>query len=347
MKVGLFDHVEASGAPLSTIFDERLKFAAAADDCGFYCLHVAEHHCTPLNMVPVPGVYLAALARATKRIHLGPLVYLLPLYSPLRLAEEICMLDHLSGGRFEVGVGRGVSPFELNFHNIAHEKSRGIFLEALECLRTALGGETFSFKGERYSYEQAPMPLRPVQRPTLAFWYASSNVESSAWAGETGMHFTTNGPTARARDNIKAYRAGLAKRSGPVHPKSEFPGGAAVGVLRHIVVADTDREAEQIARPAFEHHLSSLNWLRDRSGSDEFTQRLNVHTGIDYESCRSNGMLIVGAPETVFFEIVRQHAELGLNYLLTYLLFGTMSLTDALRSLRLFESEIMPRIAAL
>ncbi|HVB88689.1 MAG TPA: LLM class flavin-dependent oxidoreductase, partial [Beijerinckiaceae bacterium] len=95
MKVGLFDHVEASGAPLSTIFDERLKFAAAADDCGFYCLHVAEHHCTPLNMVPVPGVYLAALARATKRIHLGPLVYLLPLYSPLRLAEEICMLDHL------------------------------------------------------------------------------------------------------------------------------------------------------------------------------------------------------------------------------------------------------------
>ena len=66
MKVGLFDHVEAADRPLSTLFDERLTFAQAADEAGIYCLHVAEHHATPLNMVPVPGVYLGALARATK-----------------------------------------------------------------------------------------------------------------------------------------------------------------------------------------------------------------------------------------------------------------------------------------
>ena len=71
-----------------------------------------------------PGVYLGAVARATKRMRLGPLVYLLPLYSPLRLIEEICMLDHLSHGRMEVGVGRGVSPFELKYHKIEHEESR-------------------------------------------------------------------------------------------------------------------------------------------------------------------------------------------------------------------------------
>ena len=108
MKVGLFDHVEWGERPLAQLFDERLQFAAAAEAAGIYCLHVAEHHATPLNMVPVPGVYLGALARATKRMRLGPLVYLLPLYSPLRLIEEICMLDHLSHGRLEVGVGRGV-----------------------------------------------------------------------------------------------------------------------------------------------------------------------------------------------------------------------------------------------
>src|SRR5499427_8742593 len=105
MKVGIFDHVErAADRPIATTLDERLTFAAAADDAGIYCLHVAEHHATPLNLVPVPGIYLGAVARVTKRMRLGPLVYLLPLYSPLRLAEEIAILDHLSHGRMEVGV---------------------------------------------------------------------------------------------------------------------------------------------------------------------------------------------------------------------------------------------------
>src|SRR6186997_3556100 len=118
MKFGLFDHVEDAERPLATLFDERLTFAQAADDAGIYCLHVAEHHQTPLNMVPVPGVFLGAVARATTRIKMGPLVYLLPLYSPLRMIDEICMLDHLSHGRAEIGVGRGVSPFELKYNKV-------------------------------------------------------------------------------------------------------------------------------------------------------------------------------------------------------------------------------------
>ena len=127
MQVGLFDHISHGERPLAQLFDERLEFIKACDEAGFYCLHLAEHHATPLNMVPVPGVFLGAAARMTKRIRLGPLVYLLPLYSPLRLAEEIAMLDHLSHGRLDVGVGRGVSPFELKYHKIDHAQSRDIF----------------------------------------------------------------------------------------------------------------------------------------------------------------------------------------------------------------------------
>ena len=148
MKIGLFDHVERADRSLATLFDERLAFVTAADEAGIYCLHVAEHHCTPLNMVPVPGVYLGAVARATKRIRLGPLVYLLPLYSPLRLIEEICMLDHLSYGRLEVGVGRGVSPFELNYHKIDHEASREIFADAYACISAGLVSDTLSYAGK-------------------------------------------------------------------------------------------------------------------------------------------------------------------------------------------------------
>src|SRR3954471_13401307 len=163
MKFGLFDHVEDAERPLATLFDERLTFAQAADDAGIYCLHVAEHHATPLNMVPVPGIYLGAVARATKRMRLGPLVYLLPLYSPLRLTEEICMLDHLSKGRMEVGVGRGVSPFELNYHKVDHADSRAIFTDAFACIERALTSETLTYEGKYYTYKDVPMALRPLQ----------------------------------------------------------------------------------------------------------------------------------------------------------------------------------------
>ena len=162
MKVGLFDHVERSDRPLATIYDERLKFIVAADEAGFYCAHVAEHHCTPLNMVPAPSIYLGVIARLTKQIHFGPLVYLLPLYSPLRLIEEICMVDHLSRGRLEVGVGRGVSPYELNFHKVDHDESREIFTEAFACLEAGLTHDRFSHQGKYFNYTDVPMPMRPT-----------------------------------------------------------------------------------------------------------------------------------------------------------------------------------------
>ena len=224
MKFGLFDHVEDGERPLATLFDERLVFARAADDAGIYCLHVAEHHATPLNMVPAPGIYLGAVARATKRMRLGPLVYLLPLYSPLRLIEEICILDHLSYGRMEVGVGRGVSPFELKYHKIEHDDSREIFIDAFNCVSAGLTTDTLNYSGKHYQYENVPIALRPLQQPHPAFWYGSSNTTGSTWAGEHGMHFVSLGPTPFAKTNIDAFKQALAKRGGPAQPKAEFPG---------------------------------------------------------------------------------------------------------------------------
>jgi alkanesulfonate monooxygenase SsuD/methylene tetrahydromethanopterin reductase-like flavin-dependent oxidoreductase (luciferase family) len=347
MKVGLFDHVERSDRPLATEFDERLKFAVAAEAAGVYCLHVAEHHGTPLNMVPVPGVYLGAVARATSRMRLGPMVYLLPLYSPLRLIEEICMLDHLSRGRLDIGVGRGVSPFELNFHKVAHERSRDIFIDAYACILAGLTSETLSHAGPHFTYSNVPMALRPLQQPHPPFWYGSSNQVGAAWAGERGMHFAANGPTALARENIAAFREARAKSAGPAVPKPEFRGGTAIGLLRHIVVADTDGEARRIAKPNIEYHSASLNYLRKTQPSALADPRANVHRGMTFEEWETDGMAIAGSPATVLAAIERQAAELGINYLLSYLFFGTMTLEQALRSLELFRAEVMPRLAEL
>src|SRR5215813_3348531 len=245
MKVGIFDHVERADRPIATTLDERLQFAAAVDEAGIYCLHVAEHHATPLNMVPVPGVYLGAVARATRRMRLGPLVYLLPLCSPLRLIEEIAMLDHLSHGRLDVGVGRGVSPFELKYHKVEHDQSREIFVDAFDCISAGLVTDTLTYSGPHFAYDNVPIALRPLQQPHPPFWYGSSNTTGSTWAGEHGLHFVTLGPPATARANIDAFKEALAKRGGPAQPKAEFSGGVAIGVQRHVFVADTDAEAER------------------------------------------------------------------------------------------------------
>src|SRR5208282_5947964 len=110
---GIFDHLERREVPLEQLYEERLQLIEAAARAGIFCYHLAEHHATPLGMSTSPNVFLAAVAMRTRRSNMVPLVYLLPLYHPIRLVEEICMLDQLSSGRLEVGVGRGISPFEL------------------------------------------------------------------------------------------------------------------------------------------------------------------------------------------------------------------------------------------
>src|SRR5262249_58691603 len=102
--------------------EERLQLVEAYDAAGFHAYHLAEHHATPLGMAPSPGVFLAAVAQRTRNLRFGALVYALPLHHPLRMIEEICMLDHLSGGRVDIGFGRGSSPIELaHFGAGAHE----------------------------------------------------------------------------------------------------------------------------------------------------------------------------------------------------------------------------------
>ncbi|HXQ51280.1 MAG TPA: LLM class flavin-dependent oxidoreductase [Stellaceae bacterium] len=344
MKFAVFDHVDRSDQPLVKQFDERLAYVAAADEAGFYAYHVAEHHATPLNMVPVPGVYLGAVARATRRIRIGPLVYLLPLYSPLRLIEEIAMLDHLCHGRLEVGIGRGVSPFELNYHKVDTETSRAVFLDAFECLRAGLTHERLTYHGPHFAYDNVPMELRPLQQPHPPFWYPSSNEAGAAWAGERGLHFSTLGSVERAGACVAAYKAALARRGGADMPKPEFPGGAIIGVNRQGVVADTIEDAKRIAKPAFDRWYSSLSKLeRENKQGPRYVH----HVTGDMDAALASGQMIAGTPETFVAEIRRQAVAIGVNYMNFSFFFGTMAPEHALRSLALFSREVMPKLADL
>ncbi|MGZ5811402.1 MAG: hypothetical protein ACXWKA_17275, partial [Xanthobacteraceae bacterium] len=145
--------------------------------------------------------------------------------------------------------------------------------------------------------------------------------------------------------NIDAYRTALAKRGGAAQPKPEFRGGAAIGISRNIVVADTDAEAVRIAKPALAHLHANLNYLRNLNVGSDLAARLNIPHSATFEDSVKDGTIIAGSPATVLAEIEKQVDALGLNYILAYMFFGTMSLPAALRSLALFSTEIMPRLA--
>ncbi len=346
MKFGVFDHVDKSGRPLAEQFAQRVEYVEAADRLGFYCYHVAEHHATPLNMVPVPGVFLGAVAQATKNIRLGPLTYLLPLYSPLRLIEEIGMFDHLSNGRMELGVGRGVSPFELNYHGVNPETGREVYAEALEAVIEGMTHDTLTYSGKHYRYKDVPMELRPLQEPHPPIWYPSSNPGGSAYAGERGFHFCTLGGVEGAKQNIDAFKEAYAKRGKPpVGPKRPFPGGAAIGISRQVTVAETDAEALKIAGPAYKVWHASLTKLWRENGVEGPGFARNTVDSV--EKAIAGGSHIAGSPETVREQLAQQIEALGVNYMVIAFNIGSMAHEDAIRSITLFGEEVMPKLADL
>ncbi|HTL31192.1 MAG TPA: LLM class flavin-dependent oxidoreductase, partial [Tepidisphaeraceae bacterium] len=171
LSFGVFDHLDASGAPLRNFYEDRLKLTELYDRLGFYCYQVAEHHSTPLGMAPSPSLMMAAISQRTKRINFGPLVYTLPLYHPIRLIEEICMLDQMSGGRLQFGVGKGISPIEVAYYGLDPAKLGKMFTEAFEVLMRGLQSRTLNFEGEFYHFKNVPLVLEPLQKPHPPLWY--------------------------------------------------------------------------------------------------------------------------------------------------------------------------------
>src|SRR5262249_46006521 len=138
MQFGIFDQNDHGPYALAEQYENRLSLIAFYDRAGFRTYHMSEHHATPLNLTPSPSVFLAAVAQRTTRLRFGALVYVLPAHHPLRLAEEICVLDHLSGGRVEVGIGRGASPHELNYFGVDPDHAQAMYVEAYNVIMQAL-----------------------------------------------------------------------------------------------------------------------------------------------------------------------------------------------------------------
>ena len=337
MQFGVFDHLDRNDLPLQEYYEARLKLAEAYDQAGFYAYHVAEHHSTPLGMAPSPSVFLSAVAQRTHRLRFGPLVYALPLYHPMRLIEEICMLDQMSGGRLEIGFGRGASQIEAAMYGNDPEKAELMYVEGLELIMRGLTQKSLNFHGQFYSFNEVPMELEPLQKPHPAVWYGVHSTMSAERAARQGLNIVSLDPANKTRTFTDRFHQVWRDTE---HKSDREP---MIGLGRFIVVAATDKEAIDIARRAYPRWHRSFNYLFHlRGGKGPVHQR-----PADLETLVKIGQGIAGDPETVTEFLKAQMTEAGANYVVGQFAFGDLSLAETLRSLELFTRCVIPELRRL
>ena len=337
---GIFDWIDRAEAPLHQLYEERLQLLEVADSAGFFCYHLAEHHATPLGMAPSPALFLSAAAQRTRRIRLGPLVYLLPLYNPLRLIEEVSMLDQLSGGRLELGVGRGVVPYELRYHGIDPDETRAMFDEALAVLVAGLTNVRLTFTGQHYRYDNVPMELQPLQHPYPPLWYPTHNPDSVRYAARHGYNFVGLGPAAAVRGHVDLYRQTWESHRGDPGRLNAHVAAPKVGILRQVVVADTDGEALAATRAA--HH----DWYRSITKLWHDHSDHSIDGLFGWDMATQHETILFGSPSRVREQMSRLIETSGCNYVVCSFSWGTMPHEQMLHSVRLFSQEVMPAFSA-
>jgi alkanesulfonate monooxygenase SsuD/methylene tetrahydromethanopterin reductase-like flavin-dependent oxidoreductase (luciferase family) len=332
MEFGVFDHLDRTGAALPDFYEDRLKIAEAYDRAGFYAYHLAEHHSTPLGMAPSPNVFLAALAQRTKRLRFGPMVFVVPLYHPLRLISEICMLDQISNGRLDLSFGRGASPIELEYFGADPGQAQDIYNEAVEVILTGLTHKTLEFHGKHFNFDNVPMVLAPLQKPHPPIWYGAHAPDSAARAARKALNIINLDPTAHIRGTVAAYRQAWqeTKGSAPL-PK--------IGLGRFIVVGETDAQAMRLASRAYRPWFDSFTYLPRLLGRSQMHPR-----PAEFEPLMERGQGVAGSPATIRKLLAEQLTETGCNYVVGQFAFGDMTLNEALHSIGLFTHEVMPAL---
>jgi len=345
IEFGIFDHIERiPGVSLQQLYRDRLEFIRTAERGGFTGYHLAEHHGSHLCMAPQQAVFLAAVAQATERLRLGPLVFCLPLHQPLRLVEDICMLDNLSGGRLDVGIGRGVGFAEHFFFGHTHTEAKERFEEVLDIVVQGLTtGKIDSRDRKFHDFPEVNLYMEPAQAPYPPLWYPGS----LEYAARRGLNFLL--PIRIPKQISEVYRQIAAEhRDDPsrLNPHVIRPKIASTHML---CVAETDDEARRIGHRAWnalKRNVWSVHWY-EPGLLDELPIAHYDFLQKAFESparAEKGGGLVVGSPDTVREYFKQYVGEGNIDYLMTALPFGDMTHGEAMRSLRLFIDEVMPAV---
>jgi len=333
MDIGIFQLLPRGRAVSDRqIVEQGLWEVDFAERHGFESVWVTEHHFSPYGSIGVPSVYAAGIAQRTRRIRIGYGVAVVPLHHPLRLAEEISWVDHLSQGRLAVGFGPGFSAFEFGRFGVPVNERHARFAEGFEVVRRALAEPEITFQAKRVGIYP-----RPYTRPHPPFYWASTAEESLRKAGAEGMSILFGvEPVAQLAEDLQRYRKirAAAGTSGERIDKEI----AEMYVLRRICVADTDAEAlRDVQEP--------LRWHR------EMSIRVHERGDVTEVPALAEDSIIETTDGACFgsvASVTRQLGELralGLRKVIGWFHFGNMPHESVRRSMQLMASDVVRRLA--
>jgi len=332
------------------VYANELEQLALAESQGYHAAWLAEHHFSRYGIGPSIHLTAAHLAARTERIRIGTAVTVLPFFHPLRLAEEIAMLDIMSEGRFDWGVGRGYQGHEFAGFGADIEKSHLVFREQLEIILRAWTGERFSYAGEFFQIPELECLPTPIQKPHPPIWIAALSPATMEWAAENDYAMLTDqfSPVARIEKSRSTYRD-AGERAGVNLERHELP------VLRHVYVGETMANAREEAARGLLWYYRSLSRVGSPGGPDgEVPENYSFYRmfGEDgfnpdrdpdafleflFENCT-----IVGDEAYCRDKIGELQERIGLEYLIAWQNFGDLPHEASLASQRRLIEKVAP-----
>lgn len=330
------------------VYDAILAEAVLAEELGFDGIWLAEHHFdATFSTLPSPNLVLAAIATATRRVTLGCAINVLPFHDPLRVAEEGAMLDLLSGGRFQWGIGRGITGHELHSFQIEAADTRTLFSEIHDAVIQAWTTGRMDFQGELVRVPPTTIAPSVVQRPHPPVWVTAQSPASVDWAAAHDYPAMQIGESLDVgRTQVQRYQAAAEAAGVTIERGGIVP-------LRMVHVAETDELARQQAAErvvAFWDHSArttapdhkSPGPAKDQIGYEYWLQNNpGRHGTLTYEGLCEQGLVIAGSPDTVIRGIERQIEALGCRHLMCDF-WRPSAMADRQASMRLFAEQVMP-----
>lgn len=341
---------EAMPVTDAQVFEEDLVIGSLAEPLGFDSLWTVEHHFTPYTMVPDPLQMLSYFAGRTERIEMGTMVVVLPWHDPLRVAEGIAMLDNMLRGRaLHVGFGRGLGRREFGALRVPMDKSRELFVENFDIVRTALANEWFEYDGQFHQIPRTTIRPRPRSAPStlLDHLYGSWGSPSSIpVVAETGLKalFIPQIEWSMLADQMQQYNAIRATRQLPaMRPTAAF----------WMYCAPTEEAAYEGARrylPAYfdsaqRHYELASDHFGSIKGYENYAQRSSAMRDGSYNPGEMYlRTQIWGTPEQCYEKLMTVCGITGADHLIAVPKYGGMPLAEAEASMRLFAREVLPAL---
>ena len=317
--------------PFDVYVQQLLEQIELAEELGFECFWFTEHHFVLYGgPVPNPAVIMCAAAARTSKIHLGCAVSILPLHHPVQLAEDYAMVDAISGGRLEYGIGRGNAPLDPQVYGIPREERFARFEEALDVIKGAWTNDRFTHHGQFWHVDSASVYPKPVQKPHPPIWAAAGAADSMQWAGSHGIHAMTVAhpfPPERARGTVPIYRQALADAG--YDPNEHY-----VKIHLRVWVDEDGERARKVAEEAIVRY--------DTYSSQALGHGPAFDATYDFQGMLDQGRNVYGNPDDCIRCIENTRRNYDFDIFSATFNFGGTEHKETLRAMRLFAKEVMP-----